>query len=456
MNGKISDALLYDIVTGLSRFGQYSEVFMEDTKKLSAVYENSVLDRLENGSESGLSIRLIDGDRTYFAYTCDMSEKSLRETYAALISSLKVKDTSEVRFERPVSLSSYITRSDRQTEEKIRIVAEMDKAARCDKRIIQATSSYLESHRHTRIINSLGLDVSQKLNYVTAYTIAAASDGNTVQSAYIPVGGVFGLEESAGMDCISAARESGELAVRNLTAKNAPAGTMPVVLASDAGGTMVHEAVGHGLEADLACNGMSVYADRLGQRVASDLITVVDDPTLKTRRGNFIYDDEGTLAKENILIENGVLKNYMFDRLYGYKENTASTGNGRRQSFRHRPIVRMSNTYIRPGASSPEEIISSTRNGLYVKLMGGGQVNTVTGDFVFEVTEGCLIENGKIGEPVRNATLIGNGPQIMSEIDMVGTDLGFGMGTCGKEGQGVPVSDAQPTLRIPSITVGGM
>ncbi len=456
MNGKISDALLYDIVSGLSRFGQYSEIFMEDTKKLSAVYENSMLDRLENGSESGVSIRLIDGCRTYSAYTCEITEEALRKTYSALISSLKAKNNSDIRFERPVSLSTYKTRSDRQAEEKINIVADMDKAARCDKRIIQATSSYIESHRHTRIINSLGQDIAQQLNYVTAYTIAAASDGKTVQSAYIPVGGVFGLEESMNMDYITAAKESGELAVRNLTAKNAPAGTMTVVLASDAGGTMVHEAVGHGLEADLACNGMSVYAGRLGQKVASELITVVDDPTLKTRRGNFIYDDEGTPAKENILIENGVLKNYMFDRLYGYKENTVSTGNGRRQSFRHRPIVRMSNTYIRPGVSSPKEIISSAGNGLYVKRMGGGQVNTVTGDFVFEVTEGCLIENGKLGEPVRNATLIGNGPQIMSEIDMVGTDLGFGMGTCGKEGQGVPVSDAQPTLRIPSITVGGI
>jgi TldD protein len=200
---------------------------------------------------------------------------------------------------------------------------------------------------------------------------------------------------------------------------------------------------------------MSVYAGRLGETVASKLISVVDNGTLKGNRGSYAYDDEGTPSAENVLIENGVLKSYMYDRLYAMKEGKAPTGNGRRQSFRYRPIVRMTNTYIKPGETKPEDIISSVQKGLFVASMGGGQVNTVTGDFVFEVTEGYLIENGKLGEPVRNATLTGNGPEVMAKIDMVGSDLGFGMGTCGKEGQGVPVTDAQPTLRIPEITVGG-
>jgi TldD protein len=172
-------------------------------------------------------------------------------------------------------------------------------------------------------------------------------------------------------------------------------------------------------------------------------------------RGTYLYDDEGVKAGANMLIEKGVLKNYMTDRLYSYKEGINLTGNGRRESYRHRPIVRMTNTMIMPGSDKPEDIIKSVDKGLYVSRMGGGQVNTVTGDFVFEVTEGYTIEKGKLCDPVKNATLIGNGPKVMQEIDMVGTDIGFGIGTCGKEGQGVPVSDAQPTLRIPQITVGG-
>lgn len=456
MSGKTSDNLLHDIVQKLSAAGQYAEAFAEDSQRLSAVYENSKLDRLENSYERGVSFRVIDGDRTYFAFTSVTDEKSLIEASSALMTSVKNHDVSDICFSDKIDVKCYDRVSDISTADKIAIVAAMDRAATADKRVIQASSAYIESLKRTRIINSLGCDIRQEINYITAYTIATASDGAEMQTAYIPVGGVFGAETAAGLDFESAARQAAGLAVQNLYAKNAPAGMMTVVLSSEAGGTMVHEAVGHGLEADLACNGMSVYAGRLGERVGSDLITVVDDGTIAGKRGRFIYDDEGTKAQENILIDKGILKSYMYDRLYAMKEGKQPTGNGRRQSYKYRPIVRMSNTCIRPGKSSPEDIIASVDKGLFVKRMGGGQVNTVTGDFVFEVTEGYLINKGKIGEPVRNATLIGNGPQVISEIDMVGSDLGFGMGTCGKEGQGVPVSDAQPTLRIPIITVGGI
>jgi TldD protein len=276
-----------------------------------------------------------------------------------------------------------------------------------------------------------------------------------MQQGYIPLGGAFGAEKIPELDFCHAAEQSARLALQNLAAKHAPAGMMTVVIGASAGGTMVHEAVGHGLEADLACNSMSVYAGRLGEKVASDIVSVADDGTIAGCRGSFIYDDEGVPAKANLLIENGILKSYMTDRLYALKEGLPLTGNGRRQSYRHRPIVRMTNTMIMQGSHKPDDIIRSVTKGLYVSRMGGGQVNTVTGDFVFEVTEGFVIENGHICEPVKNATLIGNGPKVMNEIDMTGNDTGFGIGTCGKEGQGVPVSDAQPTLRIPMITVGG-
>ncbi|VAX29821.1 TldD protein, part of TldE/TldD proteolytic complex, partial [hydrothermal vent metagenome] len=238
-------------------------------------------------------------------------------------------------------------------------------------------------------------------------------------------------------------------------ARRAPAGRMPVVIASEAGGTMIHEAIGHGLEADLAGQGLSVYSEKLGQNVASSLITVVDDATLPNRRGSFRFDDEATPSQRTVLVDRGVLVAYMYDRLNALKEGKRSTGNGRRESYQHRPIPRMSNTFIAPGSDSPEEIIRSVQQGLLVKKMGGGQVNTVTGDFVFEVQEGYIIKDGLVGEPVRGATLTGNGPQILKSMDMVASDLGFAIGTCGKDAQGVPVSDAMPTVRIPEIVVGG-
>jgi TldD protein len=230
---------------------------------------------------------------------------------------------------------------------------------------------------------------------------------------------------------------------------------MPVVISSSAGGTMIHEAIGHGLEADLAEQGLSVYQGQIGRQIASRLVSVADDKTIPGKRGSYRIDDEGTPSERTLLVEGGVLKNFMYDRLEALRAGKPSTGNGRRESFRFRPIVRMSNTMILPGATAPEEIIKSVDRGMFVKKMGGGQVETVSGDFVFEVSEGYMIENGEIAEPVRGATLVGNGPKVLKDIDMVGSDLGFGIGTCGKDGQGAPVADAQPTLRIPEIIVGG-
>lgn len=230
---------------------------------------------------------------------------------------------------------------------------------------------------------------------------------------------------------------------------------MPVIISAEAGGTMIHEAIGHGLEADLAQQGLSVYSGKLGQQIASPVITVVDDATLPAKRGSFAFDDEATPAGRTVLVENGILRRYMYDRHTASIDGTISTGNGRRESYEHKPIPRMTNTFIAPGDSDPGEIIRSVAKGLLVTKMGGGQVNTITGDFVFEVREGFLLENGMIGELVRGATLIGNGPEVLKSIDMVGSDLGFSIGTCGKDAQGVPVSDAMPTLRIPELVVGG-
>ncbi|MFN3787394.1 MAG: NAD-dependent DNA ligase LigA [Sulfurihydrogenibium azorense] len=252
------------------------------------------------------------------------------------------------------------------------------------------------------------------------------------------------------------ATKAAERAVLGLKAKPAPAGSFTVVMSSHAGGTMIHEAVGHGLEADLVNQGLSVYKGKLGQKVASDLVTVIDDGTLKGKNGSFTFDDEGVPAQRKVLIDNGVLVGYMYDRLTAMKEGKQSTGNGRRDGYKNIPIVRMTNTYIDAGKDNPSDIIKDTKDGIYVVKMGGGQVNTVNGDFVFEIIEGYRIENGEITYPIKGATLIGNGPQALMDIDAVGYDLGWAIGTCGKDGQRAPVSDAQPTVRIKRLTLGGV
>jgi TldD protein len=341
-------------------------------------------------------------------------------------------------------------------QDKVALVNRGNVAARgFDQRIRQVTVVYRDSAVKTQNANSLG-DFTEAIRTGTLFlTQVVAAEGDAIQTGYEPIGRFMGheifRERSPEEVSLAAARR----AVMMLGARKAPAGLMPVVLSSEAGGTMVHEAIGHGLEADLAGNGMSVYTGKVGEQVASPLVTVIDDATIPNARGSFSFDDEGTPAQRTVLVENGILKGYLYDRLSALKDGCSSTGNGRREGYHAKPIVRMTNTLIAPGETPPEEIVRGVEKGLFVRKMGGGQVNTVNGDFVFEVSEGYLIENGVVGQPVRGATLTGNGPDVLKKIAKVGSDLGFGIGTCGKDGQGVPVSDAQPTLLIEEITVGG-
>ena len=338
------------------------------------------------------------------------------------------------------------------------MVKEANRVARAvDKRIIQVRVVYWDWVRSMAVVNSLGEWVEEERTGVLLLCSAVSKEGEVIQTGYEPVGGSSGLEIFDETPAEYVAETAARRALLMLGARRAPGGKMSVVLSSEAGGTMIHEAVGHGLESDLALQKLSVYSDKVGETVASPLVTVMDDGTIPYKRGSSFYDEEGTPAQKTVLIEKGVLKGYMFDRLSAMKAggSASSTGNGRRQSYHHRPIPRMTNTIIAPGQSDPAGIVRSLEKGLLVRKMGGGQVNTVNGDFVFEVTEGYMIEKGKVGEAVRGATLTGNGPEVLKNIDMVGTDLGFGIGTCGKDAQGVPVADAQPTLRIPEIVVGG-
>jgi TldD protein len=283
-----------------------------------------------------------------------------------------------------------------------------------------------------------------------------AKDGSVLESGFEAVRGTLGFEMLTNDAVRAAAEMAARRAVLNVGAQPAPAGTYTVVLSSEAGGTLIHESVGHGLEADLNLKGLSVYSGRIGQKVASELITVIDDGRDAGQRGTSAMDDEATPTQRTVLIEKGILRTYLSDRKHAEKLGIRRSGNARRENFRHLPICRMTNTMIASGDSDPDDIVRSVKDGIFVKKMGGGQVDVVSGNFAFEVTECYRIRDGKLAEPLRGATLVGQGPKLMSEIDMVGWDLGYSTGTCGKDGQGAPVADAQPTLRIPSVVIGGM
>ncbi len=448
------------IRAALSSGGEFADLYFEDSANASVVAEEGRITKVVAGRDRGCGIRVISNCKTYYAYTNDVTEAGLVELASIVAGGVR----EGVPFADIGPVSKRVAKGfdiKRPTEtvpldEKISFVTRADKRAwGYDKRVKQVSVSYGDGFKRVGIFNSLGeWTEEQRCGLVFLCTVVTA-EGDIIQTGYEPLGGIVGCEIFDSTPPEEVAEKAAKRAIAMLGARRAPGGTMPVVLSSEAGGTMIHEAVGHGLEADLALNNLSVYGGKVGQRVASDIVTVVDDGTIATKRGSSFFDDEATATKRNVLVENGVLKSYMYDRLSAMKWNAKSTGNGRRQSYQYRPIVRMTNTMILPGESDPEEIIGSLDSGLFVKKMGGGQVNTVNGDFVFEVTEGYVVENGRIGELVRGATLTGNGPEVLKKIDMVGTDLGYGIGTCGKDGQGVPVSDAQPTLRIPEIVVGG-
>ena len=441
----------------LSEGALFADLYLEKTRSLRLVLENERLEEISLGEDVGAGLRRINPDfQTAFGFTHELSGEALWD----LARELSRKGGEEIKrrplLQTKVRLPVRIPLEKEELSEKVFRLRTAERAAWGRSRAIrQVKVIYQEVEKEIAILTSEDRLVEESRIYLLFAVQVVAEKEGVLQQGYEPVGGTTGLELFEEHPPEEVALRAAERALRMLSAPRAPAGRMPVVLSAEAGGTMIHEAVGHGLEADHAEEGFSVYAGRLGEKVASPLITVIDDPTLPGKRGSYAFDDEGCPAEPVVLIEEGVLRNFLYDRLTALKFGRRPNGHGRRESYRHRPIPRMANTYIAPGPHDPEEIIRSVDRGLLVRKMGGGEVNPVTGDFVFEVAEGYLLEGGEIGEPVRGATLAGNGPQVLQEIDMVGSDLGFGLGTCGKDGQGVPVSDAQPTLRIPELLVGG-
>jgi TldD protein len=445
----------------LARGGEHGELFLEEVRSLSVLMEDGRIERVVSGTDTGIGVRLLFRGKTYYAHTNDRTADSL----LALSNDLsRYAEGDGVAVALPAAAREVqgptvvrIPPSERGIGEKVALVREVDRIARGyspEIRQVRVTSS--ESLRRVEIAAHPGVFVREEQTYCVLAVQAVAGDDAGLTMGYESAGGTDGLEFLDGGVPWELARKAAGRAVRALHAAILPGGRMPVVLSSEAGGTMVHEAVGHGLEADLARRGMSVYKEKLGERIGNPLISIVDDSTIPGKRGSHGVDDEGTPGQRTLLVDGGILKGFLHDRLSATMDGVAPTGNGRRESYRHKPIPRMTNTLILPGTTPPEAILSGVHGGLLVVKMGGGQVNTVTGDFMFEVAEGYRIEGGKRGEPVRGATITGNGPEVLEMIDRVGSDLGFGIGTCGKDGQGVPVGDAQPTLSIgpPFITVG--
>lgn len=449
------------LATLLSQGGDHAEIFAEQTVVTTISHENRNIEKVSRGTDAGYGLRLIVGDKTLYGYTNDPSAlQELARTISNNPDRTVIPAHAGIPLDQPdpclpSKKPAGKRRDDERGNDKAKIgmvISAADTAWRSAPEIKQVQVNWRDTFKKIWVANSDGLYVEDERSDMIMLVLAIVEKNGVIQTGYEPSGGNVNLNY---FDPENIAKEAVRRAITMLNAGKAPRGAMPVVISSQAGGTMIHEAVGHGLEADLACQGMSVYKDKLGQMVASKKVTVVDDPTLPIHRGSFKFDDEGTPARKTVLIENGVLKSYLYDNMAAKKTKTASTGNGRRESYRNRPVVRMTNTLMTQGKDDPASIIRSVKNGLFVKKMGGGQVNTLNGDFVFEAQEAYLIDNGAVGPAVRGATIIGNGPKVLMDIDMVGTDIGFGLGTCGKEGQGVPVGHGMPTIRLPEINVGG-
>jgi len=439
--------------------GDFADVFVEQRRTTTISLEDRRVERVQAGTEQGAGVRVCSGLATAYAYTDDLSPDGLLRAADAAAAAARASSTTTV-----VDLQERVQREQRVTvppqdvamDRKVALLREADEVARSfGGDVRQVMAAYAEGVQSILVAASDGTLARDRRTRVRGVVQAVAARGNEVQSGYEALGRGMGFEFFEAPVMRDAARLAAERAVLLLDASPAPAGTMPVVVGNEFGGVLFHEASGHGLEADAIAKRASVFAGQMGQLVASPLVTAVDDGTVDGAWGTLRVDDEGTPTQRNVLIEEGVLTGYMFDRLRARQDGRPSTGNGRRQSYQHIPMPRMTNTYILAGTSTVAELIEATPYGLYAKKLGSGQVNPVTGDFVFAVTEGYMIEGGRITRPVRGATIIGNGPAALRKVDMVADDLGLAPGMCGKEGQAVQVSVGQPHLRISELTVGG-
>ncbi|HWZ30808.1 MAG TPA: metalloprotease TldD [Bryobacteraceae bacterium] len=448
----------------LSAGGEYADLYFEYLSTSAISIDEGIVKSATEGVTLGVGVRVIAGERTGYAYSDDLSPEKIKKT-ARTAACIARGPASVVKtgFEEAQRHNLYpMLRAPHEMGliERVDLVKRADKAARAyDPRVFQVQATYADSVRQVLVATSEGrLSVDRQPMARLSVTVLAKDGNGVTQSGHSGGGGRVTLEFFLNEKTPEHfAREAARQAIVQLGAVEAPAGEMTVVLGPGWPGILLHEAVGHGLEADFNRKGVSAFTGRVGQQVASPLCTVIDDGTIGSRRGSLNVDDEGNATQQNVLIENGVLRGYLQDKLSSRLMRTKSTGSGRRESYQHIPMPRMTNTYMLAGQSDPEEIVRSVEKGLYCTTFGGGQVDITSGNFVFAASESYLIENGKLTRPVRGATLVGNGPEALKYVSMVGNDLELdeGIGVCGKEGQSVPVGVGIPTLKIDRMTVGG-
>lgn len=448
------------LAEALRHGGQFAEVFAEDRSTSSVVLDDRRLEDLTSGRERGAGIRVVVGETTGFAYTADLSEAGLLAAAAAAAEVARRSGASRPRPAVGLGAGSHVL-PDGETPlvskaTAVELLGRADDAARsAGSAVTQVQAGLASSRRRVLVANSEGVLIGDE-QVRTRLSVSCVAVGDAgLQTGFETAARTCGAELFDEVDPEELARLAARRALVKLSARPAPTGVVPVVLAGGSGGILFHEACGHGLEADHIAKDASVYAGRLGEVVASPLVTLVDDGTVASEWGTSTIDDEGHPARRNVLIEDGVLVDYLWDHLRARRGQRTSSGNGRRQSYQHLPMVRMTNTFLLPGSDDADEIVAQTPSGVYVAKLGGGQVNTTTGDFVFGTTEAYLIEDGRLTAPLRDANLIGNGPEVLRRIDAVGADFGMMPGTCGKDGQSVPVGCGQATLRITGVTVGG-
>ncbi len=457
-------ALEHYLGAALSEGGDYADLYFEHTTTSSILVDESLVKTASEGISVGCGIRVVAGEQTGYAYSDDLAPERILK--AAKIAARIASGPAQVS---TVGLSTLESQhdfypvvhapTDEGLDPKLDLVRRADAAARAyDSRIGQVRVSYADQIRHVLIAGSDGRMVTDFQPLVRLNVFTLAQEGSNRQSGSSGGGGRVPLEFFTGDRSPEwFAKEAARQAIVQLSAQDAPAGEMEVVLGPGWPGILLHEAIGHGLEADFNRKGISAFSGRIGQRVASDICTVVDDGTIPDRRGSLNVDDEGVPTQHNVLIENGILKGYLQDKLSAGLTHTSLTGNGRRESYEHIPMPRMTNTYMLAGKDDPQDIIRSVKHGLYAVYFGGGQVDITSGKFVFSASEAYLIEDGKVTAPVKGATLIGDGPTVLTRVSAVGNDLKLdtGIGTCGKEGQSVPVGVGIPTMKVDRLTVGG-
>ncbi len=449
--------------TVMSRGVDYADLYFQLSREESWALEDGIVKEGSHSIEQGVGVRAIAGEKTGFAYTDEVQLPALVEASDAARAIARSGAGQSVRaWQRPLTHRLYLPIDPLDTirdEEKVAWLMKVDAdTRRIDPRVKQVMASLAATHEVVLIATSDGTLTADVRPLVRINVSVIVEQNGRREQGYSGGGGRFGLDELLrGEEPFQHGREAVRQALVNLEAVAAPAGSMPVVLGSGWPGILLHEAIGHGLEGDFNRKGTSAFSNRIGHKVAADEITVVDDGTLDRRRGSLNVDDEGTPTQCTVLIENGVLRGYIQDRMNARLMNMPATGNGRRESFAHMTLPRMTNTYMRAGTRDPQEIIASVEKGLYAVNFGGGQVDITSGKFVFSASEAYLIENGRVTTPVKGATLIGNGPDVLTRVSLVGNDMRLdgGVGTCGKEGQSVPVGVGQPTLRIDALTVGG-